>query len=372
MKIRVNRNDLHKALAFVAKHADKGLTIPVLGCVLLTASGGKLSVMATNLEAWATAPCAADIEAEGGALVRADTLAPLVAKMKADAAISLHTEGNHLVALSGKSRSRIEMMPVQDFASAALPRIEDRSTFTMDAKRMAEMLGAVLPAADDGTKAFYLAGVSLSFNDKGELRAAASDGNRAAMVYQEFATGALERDTQTIIAIRSAEGIFALCKSAPGSVTVSIAQAMFSVVMESGETLLTKVIDGTFPDIERLRPYGQKLRATIDRESLSDALGSALVFSDNALRKSVKLNLSEGGSFIESMAEGRGDGRFPVDCEYEGKDFVIGVNARFLADAIGSMDNETLVFGFRDAGSPISIQTAVGARDIGIIMPVRI
>jgi DNA polymerase-3 subunit beta len=368
MKISVSANDLRKALAFVAKHSDGGMTIPVLGCVLMSASGGRLTLKSTNLNAWASTSIPVDIVVAGGALVNAATLYALVGKIAKDAAISMMLDDGVLTVTSGKSRSKMPCLPVEDFP--AMPDVKEPKSFDIDHEKLAKMIYATISAASNEEARFYLCGLHLSFIEKGVLRITATNGHRAALVHADVANPGPDR-LQAIIPTSSAEGMLALCKSATEPVSVSIYDNFVSIRLGSGEELLTRVIDGTFPDVDRVRPSGIRLHPVVDRESLASALASAIVFRD-ARNGAVKLTFADGELNVECRSGDKGEGRFPADTDYDGERIEIGVNAKYLADTLASFSSDTVVFGLIDAGSVFSVQTSVGSRDVNIVMPCRV
>lgn len=368
MKISTSAGNLRKALAFVAKHSDGGMTIPVLGCVLMNAREGQMTLRSTNLNVWASTTISVDIDAPGEALVNAATLYALVGKIGKDAAIYMALDNNILMVTSGKSRSRMRCLPVEDFPQ--MPEAKNPRSFDIDPNKFAAMISATLSAASNEATRYYLCGAQLAFVGKNVLRIAATNGHLAAMAYADIANPSADR-LSAIIPTSAAEGMLALCKSASDSVSISIYENFASIHLASGEQLLTRVIDGTFPDIERIRPSGVRLRPVVDRDSLASALASAIVFRDQRTGV-VKLTFADGELNVECRSEDKGEGRFPADTDYDGERIEIGVNSKYLADAVSSLSSDTVVFGLTDAGTPFSIQSAIGARDISIIMPVPV
>lgn len=368
MKLSVSAADLRKALAFVAKHSDGGMTIPVLGCVLMSASEGRLSLRSTNLNAWASTAIPVDIDAPGDALVNAATLYALVGKISKDAAISMLLDGGILTVTSGKSRSKLPCLPVEDFPQT--PEAKDPRSFDIDHEKLAEMIHATISAVSDEKTRYYLCGLHLSFVEKSVLRITATNGYRAALFHADIVNPGAD-GLQAIIPTSSAEGILALCKSATEPVSLSIYDNFVSIRLGSGEELLTRVIDGTFPDVDRVRPSGVRLRPVVDRESLSSALASAIVFRD-ARNGAVKLTFADGELNVECCSGDKGEGRFPADTDYDGERIEIGVNAKYLADAVASLSSDTVVFGLTDAGSVFTLQSSIEGRDTNIIMPIRV
>jgi len=367
MKFTASSSDLRKALAFITKCSDGGMVIPVLGCVMLSAADGKLSMRSTNLNTWGSTSIQAEVATAGETLVNTRILNSLVGKVGKDVTMTMTLDNSVLTVAAGKSRSKIYCLPVADFP--LMPEPKNMRSFDIDQKVLATLIDATITAVGVEETRYYLKGIHLSFIGKNALRVAATDGHRASLAYAEVENPGPD-DLNAIIPTSAAEIILSLCKSATAQISVSIYDNYVSVRLGSGEEFLTRVIDGTFPDIERIRPSGVTLRPVVDRESLSSALASAVIFASET--NGVKLTFADSEMNVEATSVAKGEGRFPVDIDYDGERFEIAVNAKYLATAIASIPSDTIVFGFSNAVAPMSIQSSIGSRNINIVMPIRL
>lgn len=348
MTLSINRADLSKALSSVTKVVEGRNTIPILGNVLLQAEGGKLTVTGTDLDISVATSVPAD--GELGTTVDAKRLSDIARRLSGET-VTMEVKDGNLVVKSGRSRFTLPTMPVADFPSldAGPPDAE----FNLD---LAGLVAPVKFAMSNEATRYYLCGVYLH-EAEGKLRAVATDGHRLAH--------------STVAGAVLPFGVIVPAKTVglipAGAIDVSLSK--HKIRMATADTIIvSKLIDGTFPDYQRVIPANNDRALTVDRDDLAKAIGRvASVATERG--KAARLTLTAAGLAID-MRSDDGTAHEEVTAEYDGPDMEIGFNSQYLGDVLGALTGDTVTVKLSEAGSP-GIFT--GAGDVlALCMPMRV
>lgn len=348
----VERAALVAALTQATRAVENRNTYPILANVLLSAGNGRLTIRATDLDIEITTSAAAN-----GTLptttAPAKTLLDIAKRMPAGAEISLSAEDEHLVVKSGRSRFKLATIDPEAFPELKQP--EYTTTANMD---LAALVAPVTFAMSDEQARFYLNGVYLHTSG-GRLRAVATDGHRLAAVY-----GPDLELPEGIIIPRKTVGLIP-----DGQITVDIGEGR--IRFTAGDTVIvSKLIEGQFPDYERVIPKENDKPVTFERQGLADAVERVGVFASERGGKAVKLEVAP-GVVVLSVSGDEGQASDEVPTDYTGEPFVIGYNARYLSEILRVVEGDKVTFGIRDGGSPARI-TGGNPDWCGVLMPMRV
>lgn len=347
MRITLPRADLSRVLSATTRVVESRNNIPILSNVLLIVADGRLTARATDLDIEASASVAALDCQDGSITVNAKLLADIAKKASAD--ITMELDGNVLAVRSGRSRYKLPTLPASDFPSF--------SAGTFDAEFEIDLAALVAPvqfAISTEETRFYLNGVFLHVaNDK--LVAVATDGHRLSR-HVAPSIG----DIPEVILPRKLVSILPR-----GVVRVSLSQTKVRIATDDG-VLVSKLIDGTFPDYQRVIPTGNPHRMTADRDALLAAVDRVSVVNDEKGR-AVKLDIASGG-LVLSVPEKASE---EVEVEFSGEPMSIGFNAAYLADALRTLSPGEVTFALNDSGSPTVLMGKNDGLDI-TLMPMRV
>ncbi|WP_100961005.1 DNA polymerase III subunit beta [Bosea sp. FBZP-16] len=358
MRASFERSELLRLLGPVTKVVEARNTIPVLGNVLLavtpSADGitdGSVSVTGTDLDIRITNRGAAKV-AEGGAVtVSASKLGDIVRKLPTGADVSISIEPNNLIVKSGRSRFKLPTLPAEDFPDITVG--EFTTTFTTD---LAALFKPVSFAISTEETRFYLNGIYLHAVD-GKLRAVATDGHRLAQH-----DGAAAESFPGVIVPRKVVGLVP-----PGEIDVSISSTKVRFVSDALE-VVSKVIDATYPDYQRVIPRDNAKVASVDRAALFAAADRVSTISSERGR-SVKLSFAD-GSLALSVKSDEGSAEDELAVGYDAEPLEIGFNASYLRDVLGTFGDESVLLRLNDASSPAVIDA--GGPMLCALMPMRV
>jgi DNA polymerase-3 subunit beta len=343
MKLTADKTALQKALTALGSIVQKREVVPVYAHVMLSATSGRLRISATNGEIEARTEIEADVSEPGECLAPGGNLTELVKRFKAD--VSLELDGGSLRAKSGRAKSTLPVLPVDQFP--AFDTFEG-STVNVHASDLRRLLGEVAFAQDDNDTRHYLCGVYLVGSGEA-LEAVATNGAhlaRATMPHSDAFEG-------VIIGSKAVTELQKLCERAECDLAITFDQGRMSVD-GGGERMTFKLIDGTFPDYQRVIPRNNPNVARVNVKDARDAIGLAVAISDDKVR-AVKLQISGEGVFVTGRgADGR-DATDEVACELEGDGMEGGYNAKYLLNVLSALDSERAEMRFNTGAEPLLI-----------------
>jgi len=367
MNLTTSRESLLRPLQAVIGVVERRQTMPVLANVLLVAKNGQLAVTATDLEVELVAQSVVDeIKSEGEITVPARKLLDICRALPDEATINLRLDGDRMVIKSGRSRFVLSTLAAADF-----PVVEDIAAdrelrlAQAEVHRLLEKTHFSMAQQD---VRYYLNGLLLETGG-GVVRTVATDGHRLALceVALEEDGGAAQ---QQVIIPR--KGVMELQRLLGEEEEVELAIGANHIRAHVGNIRFTsKLIDGRFPDYDRVipKPEGNRLRA--GRDYLRSALQRAAILSNEKYR-GVRLDISPKYLKIQANNPDQEEAHDEIEVDYEGEELEIGFNVNYLLDALAAVDAEEVELGFVDSNSSCVIH-GPGVEDAKfVVMPMRL
>jgi len=366
MNLTTSRESLLRPLQAVIGVVERRQTMPVLANVLLVANNGQLSVTATDLEVELVAQSVVDeIKSEGEITVPARKMLDICRALPDEATVNLRLDGDRMVIKSGRSRFVLSTLAAADF-----PVVEDIAAdreirlAQHDVRRLLEKTHFSMAQQD---VRYYLNGLLLETGG-GFVRAVATDGHRLALCEVGLEDG--NGSAQQVIIPR--KGVLELQRLLGDEEDVELAIGANHIRANVGNIRFTsKLIDGRFPDYDRVipKPEGNRLRA--GKEYLRSALQRAAILSNEKYR-GVRLDLSPKFLKIQANNPDQEEAHDEIEVDYEGEELEIGFNVNYLLDALAAVDAEEVELGFVDANSSCVIN-GPGVDDAKfVVMPMRL
>lgn len=368
MQFEVEKATLLKALSSVNGAVEKKNTIPVLQNVKVSAQNGKIMLYATDMDILVTSSFEAKMESNGETTVPAQMFYDIVRKIPDKKPIKINQENpNSLQIVSGKSKYNLPCIDSSEFPS--LNEGEIGEEIEIDCTELAKMIDKTRFAISSDETRYYLNGLFLqskAVDDGFELRCAATDGHRLAV--SKLKSDKLKSAFGVILPKKSVNEIKRIIDNSD-NVKIAVSSSKIKIIADK-TTFLSKLIDGDFPDYEKVLPKGNNQIATVNKKALFECVDRvATVASDK--HRSVKMTVDADKITLQINA---GDGSYAheeVDAKYSGDKIEIGFNSRYLLDVIGQVDKEELFIKFKDGNSPALIE-AQDFNAVYVIMPVRI
>ncbi|MEQ1610943.1 MAG: DNA polymerase III subunit beta [Hyphomonadaceae bacterium] len=370
MKLTIDRNALMRALSHVQAVVERRNTIPILSNILMVAEGERLSLTATDLDIEATDAAEASVKRAGSVTAPAQTLFDVVRKLPEGSEISLDLSENRLSISSGRSRFVLPTLPASDFQTMAKEAAPTK--FEIEAAELRRLIDKTRFAISTEETRYYLNGIYLHHAKGGKghvLRAVATDGHRLALAETEAPKGSATLKG-VIVPRKAVAEARRLLDDAPETVTVEASDS--KIVFRIGEAVLTsKLIDGSFPDYQRVIPKENGRILTVDNKQFKDAVDRVATVSAERSR-SVKLSLSAGKLTLAVSHSETGQGTEELEADYDSEPMEIGFNAKYLLDVASQIESEETRIEFNDAASPARVLDAKDAGAQYVLMPLRV
>lgn len=372
MRVTLEQSNLMKSLGHVHRVVERRNTIPILSNVLLRAEGGSLHLKATDLDLEVFEKTPAVVEQAGATTVPAYMLYEIVRKLPggSEVMLSIDADSSTLKITSGRSNFTLQMLPVEDFPDISAG--EFSHSFTMATGEIRKLIEHTQFAISTEETRYYLNGIFLhTVDEDGEtlLRAVATDGHRLARSQSTAPDGAAGMPG-IIIPRKTVGEVQRLVEDPDAAVMVELSDS--KIRMSVGETVLTsKLIDGTFPDYNRVIPTGNDKELLLDRETFAKAVDRVSTISSERGR-AVKLQLSEGQMVLSVNNPDSGTAEEEIAVGYSSDALDVGFNSRYLLDITNQLTGDEAKFMLSDPGSPTLIHDSNESGAIYVLMPMRV
>ncbi len=365
MKLVTPRESLLKPLAAVIGVVERRQTLPVLANVLMQARDGQLTLTATDLEVELVAQ--AGLPADDGEItLPARKLHDILKSLPDEAEVTLAVDGERALLKSGRSRFQLATLPAHDFPNTEDIPFEAELPIAQGAlKRLIERTQFAMAQQD---VRFYLNGLLLDWTGS-ELRAVATDGHRLALCTLAV-EGVSAAPLQVILPRKGVQELGRLLGDGETPAVLRIGTNHAQVVL-GDIRFTTKLIDGKFPDYERVLPRVGSRAILADRLVLRTALTRAAILSNEKFR-GVRLQAGDWLLKVQAHNPEQEEAEEEVEVNYSGEAFEIGFNVAYLLDALGALPGELVKLAFTDSSSSCLIQDPESDSARYVIMPMRL
>jgi len=364
--VKAKRDKILEPLSAVSGIIERRHTLPILSNVLIEREGDALGFLATDIEIQITARSTISGGEARAVTVGARKLVDILRALPESAEVTLQQQDKRLVVKAGKSRFTLQTLPAEDFPRLARPGGE-AARFSMPQKTLRHLLGMVQYAMAQQDIRYYLNGLLVVVEEQ-QLKLVATDGHRLA-----YAASALESalPRQEVIVPRKTVielGKLLSDEEAAVEIELSSAQAAFRF---GGIELVSKLVDGKFPDYARVIPAQHKNELRVERETLRQALQRAAILSNEKFR-GVRWVLTDGSLKIVSSNAEQEEAQEELDVEYQGDALDIGFNVNYLLDVLNNVSASEVACLFGDSASSTLFQFASEPEFRYVVMPMRI
>jgi DNA polymerase-3 subunit beta len=377
MKLTIERAALLKALSHVQSVVERRTTIPILSNVLLRAEGagsgpGKLALSATDMDLEIVERVPGRVERDGRTTAPAHTLYDIVRKLREGAQVELETLGerNEMVLRSGRSTFTLACLPPEDYPVMSAGELPHH--FALSAAELRSLIDRTRFAISTEETRYYLNGIYLHATKNNEvpvIRAVATDGHRLARVEITAPEGAAGMPgiivpRKTVIELRK------LVEEGEEEVQIALGETKIRCAI--GEAALTsKLIDGTFPDYDRVIPANNDKILEVECKEFAEAVDRVSTISTERSR-AVKLAIEQGNLVVSATSPENGTALEELEVRYQSSPMEIGFNSRYLLDITEQIDGEYAQFKMSDAGSPTIVCDREDASALFVLMPMRV
>ncbi len=372
MRLTIERAALLRALGHVQSVVERRNTIPILSNVLLRAEDGKLALSATDMDLEMVATVGALGTRSGATTVPAHTLYDIVRKVREGAQIELEASGDKgaMTLRSGRSTFTLACLPPEDYP--LMTGGELANNFTLSSADLRRLIDRTRFAISTEETRYYLNGIYLHAarsNDVSMLRAVATDGHRLARMEIALPEGAAGMPG-IIVPRKAVTELRKLLDEVDQDVMISLSDTKIRFAF--GATVLTsKLIDGTFPDYDRVIPTGNDRILEVNCKEFAEAVDRVSTISTEKSR-AVKLSIERNSLTLSATSPENGTATEELEVRYTAGPLEIGFNSRYLLDIADQIEGEGARFAMADAGSPTVVADVSDASALYVLMPMRV
>ena len=370
MKATIERATLLKSLGHVQSVVERRNTIPILSNVLIEATAeGTLRLMATDLDLQIVELVPAAVEQPGATTVSAHTLFDIARKLPEGSQVELSAAEGKMRVIAGRAQFNLQTLPKDDFPMIAEGELPTK--FELPAETLKQLIDKTRFAISTEETRYYLNGIFFHVQDEGTpvLKAAATDGHRLARVTIARPDGA-EGMPDIIIPRKCVGELRKLLDEVDGSVDISLSGTKIRFGL--GTAILTsKLIDGTFPDYNRVIPTANDKLLKLDPKSFMQGVDRVATIASEKTR-AVKMTLDQNKITLSVTSPENGTAAEEVPGDYSSAGFEIGFNARYLMDILGQIDGDSVEVHLADAAAPTLIRENDKAPALYVLMPMRV
>lgn len=369
MKLVIDRAALLRALGHIQSVVEKRGTIPILSNVKLAAEGGKLSLTATDMDIAVVETIDANVADAGSTTVQAHTLYEIIRKLPDGLEVEIAEEGSKVAVRAGQSDFALASLSVEDFPVMA--EGDFSHSFTVNTAECAALIDKTRFAISTEETRYYLNGIYLHVAGEKDkvLRAVATDGHRLARVEVALPSGA-DGMPGVIIPRKTIAELKKLLEGEVGEVQISVSTSKIRFLCGNA-VLVSKLIDGNFPDYDRVIPAGNDKIMEVDGKQFSNAVDRVSVIASDKSR-GVKLQLEKGKLTLSANSPENGTASEVLEVNYGADPMEIGFNSRYLLEMMAQIEGDSAQFVLADSSSPAVVRDSADIGALYVVMPMRV
>lgn len=363
MEFKVTKENFIEGLSATQGVVEKKNTMPVLSNILLEADKTGLKITATDLEVALVYQIPAQVILPGKLTVSAKSLYDIIKEI-GEMEVFLKLEANNrLHVQAGTSQFNIPGLEAKEFPS--LPTVETSSN-NYSCQNLLGMIEKTQSSISMDETRHHLAGLLFQKSKDKGLRMVATDGHRLSLIEKEIMA---DGEYKVIV---PKKGVMELKKMVLKGESIELAVGQKNLFARQGnQTLYIRLIDGEFPDYDRVIPKESDKFATLPREKLIGALRRVSLLS-NERSRAVLLSLSPKNLEVSIHNPDLGEAREELEIDYKGESLKIGFNARYFLDVLNVLKDEKIILGLKNESAPCIVKAETEPGYLGVIMPMRV
>ena len=367
MKIQIEQERLIRGLSQIIGVVEKRQTLPILGNVYLKLEKGELVLIGSDLETEITTRISNVKGSDGEITVSARKLFDIARALASDAEISLEVEENKMVVKSGKSRFTLQTLAAQDFP--VLDASNWNHEFSVTQKELNQLLTNTSFSMAQQDVRYFLNGLLLEIKPQ-LISAVATDGHRLAK--SELNNQDINIDLLQCIIPRKAVLEISKFLDAESDNPVQIKLNAGHVSIQTDNfVFVSKLIDGRFPDYEKVIPQNLTKQINLDRSSIIDVLSRAAILSNEKFR-GVSLLLENNSLKVSSNNPDQEHASDEMEVSYSGEQIEVAFNVTYLLEALKACESEQVILSLEDSKTSCTFQAADSKDTLYLIMPMRL
>jgi DNA polymerase III subunit beta len=367
MNIKINRDTLLKPLSAVSGIVERRHTLPILSNLLLEAKQDKIVLTATDLEMQISLAINSPTGGELSTTVSAKKLLDICRALPENAEINMATTDSRIQVKTGKSRFNLQTLPASDYPVMTKTAGTEPTTITISQGVLKRLFKQVEFAMAQQDIRYYLNGLLFEVSAN-KLNVVGTDGHRLSFTSTELSQNYEKQEL--ILPRKTVIELIKLLDDSDEEVSVEIVPGQ--VNFSFGDIrLITKVIDGKFPDYNRVIPVGHQNTFTIDRMTVLLSMQRASILSNEKYR-GIRMVLANNSLRLISTNSEQEEAEEELEIAYNGEALDIGFNVTYMIDVLNNVSTDHIIFSFADANSSCLVTVPEDESYKYVVMPMRI
>lgn len=366
MKITINRESLLHPLQQIIGAVERRQTLPILGNVLVKSQSGKLTLTATDLEIEMVAGVDSTPAEDFQTTLPARKLLDICKALPDESDINFNIEDNRVTLNSARSRFSLASLPAKDFPG--LEDIDEQQAIGIPQSQLKALLENTSFAMAQQDVRYYLNGILMEITSD-LIKLVATDGHRLALSEHRIDLS-VDEEKHIIIPRKAVLELSRLLENNDTVAKIILSQNHIRVETETLQ-FTSKLIDGKFPDYNRVIPVDGNKTLTINRESLKRAMNRIAILSNEKYR-GIRLTLSPGNLSIQANNPDQEEAEEELSVDYDAEEIEIGFNVTYLIDVLNVLDSEDVHIKLKDSNSSCIISDSENSTNLYVVMPMRL
>ena len=367
MEVRIDKDTFLDGVQKVQGVVEAKGAMPILSHLLLTTEQNRIGIQATDLEIGAKGYYSANVISKGEVTLNAKKLFDILRELPKEE-VHLAKQDNQWVTLKcGKSKFRLPGMPSQDFPP--FPEFSENSLLEFSSKLLKEMIRKTFFAQSPDETRQALNGLLLE-REGGKVNMVGTDGHRLAVIRRDLGDTSKGDKLSYLIPKKALTELMKLIEDEEATFSFS-AKNNHMAFIQGDQVIVSRKIDGKFPNYQQVVPSDNKLKVQVNRDLLQHALKRVALLADEK-SKMVRFDIQSGKMTLTTDTTELGEAREEVSVSYSGEDVSVGLNAKYVLDVLNVIDDEEVILHLKDQNSSCLI-TSNGDKDYqSIVMPMRL
>jgi len=365
MKIECVKEKLHLAVSKAEKVIGKNINLPVLSCLLLETKGNNLIIRSTNLDLGLEISIPVKVEEKGKVAVPANVISSFLNNLNEEKNIFLETTESVLKIYTQTSEANIKTLPSDDFPT--IPVVDSEKVIKINAKDLVNGIKSVIYSSSLSSVKPELSSVYIYTNDNSLVFVATDSFRLAEKVIKTRKSLDLNN---LLIPFKNALDILKIIDNTDAEIEINSTKNQISFLF-GGVYLVSRVIDGVFPDYKQILPKEEKTRVVVLKQDLINSLKISNIFSDNFNQMNISVKKDEKNIKIKTKNNNVGENTNKINADIDGDDVEVNFNYKYIADCLSSIVSDSIAMSFNGINKPLVLRGVSDKTFTYLVMPMN-
>lgn len=365
MKIECIKEKLHLAVSKAEKIVGKNINLPVLSCLLFETKGNFLVIRSTNLDLGLEISIPVKVLEEGKVAVPANIISMFLNNLNDDKNIFIETNDNILKISSSTSEASIKTVSSEDFPT--VPMIDEGKTCKVNSKELIDGIKSVIYSASMSSVKPELASVYIYTNEDGLVFVSTDSFRLAEKVVK---TRKVVDLNSVLIPFKNASDILKIIDNVDIEIEINSTKNQISFSFD-GLYLVSRVIDGNFPDYKQILPKEEKTKVIVLKQDLINSLKISNIFSDNFNQMNIKAQVGQKNIEVKTKNSNIGENTNKIEANIEGESIEVNFNYKYIVDCLSSIVSDSVSLSFNGVNKPLVVRGTTDKTFTYLVMPMN-